>query len=454
MTSRVPRTRRIALVGLSVATLVGAAALSGVVATSAQAVPDYRNMITLETGATSIVRLYDANGEVTSSDSKKPMPQTLSSTSSNNCTLKSENAILAFTGTKAAGLRQGSIGVVDKLSGESCSQVDAERSEALNINLVGKAALSAVLDIEAIKNVVIKATVSMTGVTGTRDFFLYSGTADTTDAPVGYFPCNPGSTSSAPNSGPSDNCKWPISDGAPFDKLVLQATGAGQFSLEGGGDWPGGSGASNGAVPANATYFSLAVLCDASKVITFSGGEANADFPSGSVKRYANADGSTCFDDSLTATPGVDDEGYKVDIIKQGQPYAQYLVNVDWKKEPGTPAVSQTTIQFSIGPDPDDLSQEEILPWCPTSLFETASSVDADGNAATSGRVLTKVADVSGSASGIADELAGLGITNMAGPDSPSVQFSCIQERNAKYVAGEFVVSDLIYVIGDLRFRS
>ena len=135
--------------------------------------PDYTNLITLQTGYTNAFTLYPAvqgGARVT---------QPLASMSSKDCTIKAPaGSVVALSGSKAPGLRSGSIGVADKTSGEACSQVNASSGDFLSIDLLTLHSDLAVLDVELQKNAVILATV-YDGDTVAGYFELQSGTGVT-----------------------------------------------------------------------------------------------------------------------------------------------------------------------------------------------------------------------------------------------------------------------------------
>ena len=167
-----------------------------------------------------------------------------------------------------------------------------------------------------------------------------------------FFSCLPGATSSAPNSR-IDNCRWVI-DGALFDKIALTAT-AGQFSLEGGADGtvpvnpiPANPQEPDGADgrPPGPTSSRRPLRPRAPTHADRQHRGSSADLPRGLCKRSAQRGRLQLPRRQLDGHAWQDDDGDKVDIIKNGQPYAQYVMRIVWKKAPTRPprseAVSQT----------------------------------------------------------------------------------------------------------------
>jgi hypothetical protein len=473
MTSAVPahRARRVGLTAVLAGSLVaGSAIVATTVAAPASAEDNaFTSLVTLQTGSTNEWQWFPADPTGT------VLSQPIAATSTNNCTIKTPGGSVATLGgaPKGPGLRSGSIGIAEKNSGESCGQVNAP-GEVLSINLGSKIANQAVLDLELQKNAVVLAT--LTGPSGTIYLELQTGSSITnarTPAPAGA-PAGEDVTlatcqveaSSAPNSGSSDNCRWVID--ATFTAISLKAI-KGNASLEGGADGSVTRLSSTEGVqdaeplPAakDLTYFRVVEACTELNTLTTIASTGGTGLPTGQVKRsLTNVDGTPCLTDGLTATAK---DATTVDILKKGQPYAQYIVKIGWRKAPTTaalksPATSQTTIQFDIpGTTPGEraLSDEEILPWCPTSLFDAATSEPVTGGGTVLKSLGTGLSDAALKAA-----LTNLNITDMDGVDTNSVQFACIQDRDVDYVAATgtsaatFVVNDLIYVLGDLRFRS
>ena len=150
-----------------------------------------------------------------------------------------------------------SIGVYDGPKGTPCSRVSTYANESLTFALgadtrgiIGANAFDRLeLDIEVKGNARLELTMYIAGSIG-RTYELRTGssvvsgvglnpnadgTLPVSDAANRIVNCSARSDS-GPDSGPSDNCRWIISDlGQTFTIRPL----AGEFSLEGGGDWGG-----------------------------------------------------------------------------------------------------------------------------------------------------------------------------------------------------------------------
>jgi len=165
-----------------------------------------------------------------------------------NCFLALQPAALLVTfganGTNVPGFVPDSIGVYGGGSGSTargtaCSRIDAP-SEVLTLSLAGDlsgyAAWQAGLDMEVKNSARILATLKLNGVVqGYAE--LQSGSSvglPASHAGVTPFVCNAVSDS-GPDSGPNDNCRWPIT-GMVFNSMDLTML-AGSASLEGGGDY-------------------------------------------------------------------------------------------------------------------------------------------------------------------------------------------------------------------------
>lgn len=411
MSSRHSTKHRVAAVGVSIAGLIGVAALGGVVGGQAASAttPSYPNIVTLQTGSSNVVTEYTSTGSVSRT-------QKLSS-KSNNCTAtwagQPEIVKLGVAGVagRVAGLRSGSIGVVDKLTGESCAQVNAP-GESLEL-LLPAAMSSAVLDIEVQKDAVVTATLSYNGGnTVTRT--LRSGQA-AVGATGDFFACRPGATSSAPNSGPADNCRWFIGS-ALFNKVVLTAE-QGQFALEGGSDGavPLNPAEPTGAsFPTSMTYFAKASGLDCNAPVTLTG---TGMIPTVTITRVNDLD-TTCglIPYSLTGAGGSFTFNKPV-----GDALSQFYIDAAWKAAVGTP-VKKTTVDYLLG------NPEVELDWCPSVVY-----------AANGGPLNTTQA--------------------VALPDqdsaSTSKEFACILSSNSSVpVSGIITISQRIYLLGDPIMRG
>ena len=219
-----------------------------------------------------------------------------------------------------------SLGVAEKKSGTSCSQVGLP-GEALTLDLNpanvkgslgGLVATSAVLDVELKQGAQILAVLQRGTQVAYRE--LRSGTSVTAPKarPAGYpaaastevSVCN-NIADSGPDAGVLDNCRWAISnpswqptdDGVSFDKITLIVLN-GAFSVEGGGDgivttWSMSSGSSDqpptGTVqPGRSSFFELADAPDG--ILTCDGVTVTRDAvgtsPEVTVRRLDNVNGA------------------------------------------------------------------------------------------------------------------------------------------------------------------
>jgi hypothetical protein len=306
------------------------------------------------------------------------------------------------------------------LTGVSCAQVNASAAETLVLTLPGKAADAAVLDVEVQKDAVIIATLSLgTNPKVTRT--LRSGQA-AINAPEGDFLCVPGSTSSAPNSGTSDNCRWVIED-VLFDRIELRAV-QGEFSLEGGSD---------GAVPVNpistnpqeptgaawpttTSYFAIAngINCTTPVTITGTGMEPNV-----TITRVTDLDG-TCVTIPYNLSGGNGEFTFNKPV---GAAYAQFYIDVDWKAVPGG-ELKKTSIDYLYG------SPEVPLNWCPQVVFS-----------ANGGPLNTT------QAAGLPDQ--------ETAANSPAKEFACVlNSASSGPASGYITIKQRIYLLGDPRMRG
>ena len=455
-TSRRLRVARFGLIGLSVAGLVGVTAINGAAGpAAADTTNPYSNLIVLETGTSNQITYYPAAIEV------PHVHQVLAN--NKGCYLSATSSagpVVSLTGSTPGstntyvGFNAGSIGVPAKSTddrsdnnGQACSQVNVISStlggESLTLQLpatqlddTAQTALYGVLDVEVQKDVVIQATATL-GNGLARTFTLYTGKSvvpallPSTDAV-----CKIGSTSSGPNSSSSDNCKWRISDGQPFDKLILKATSKGLFSLEGGADWPGGPKANADGLPTNATYFSLGVPCPTTPdPIDVSFGGVGTATGSTVARLPDNADGSTCIKTPVAVAVQT---GNDVVLTKSaGQPFAQYLLSLEWTANAGGP-IKTTTVDFGL----NGVNGQVDMPWCPDSVL------NSDGTA----KGLTSAAEFAAAA------LPDQDFATSTGPvaDNGMVQYACIYDKNVSYAStpGTYTITDSIYLLGDVAMRG
>jgi hypothetical protein len=389
MTSAVPssssrhRGRRAALTAL----LAGALIAGGTVVATTVAAPagastnPFADMVTIETsGNTTAAKFYGANRSVA------PTVQTLNG---RNCAIAIGAASVSgpvmrldatLNGvTSNVGVNAGSIGAAERSNsnGQSCGQVNTGTTlETLSIDLAGRAASTAVLDIEVQKNVVVKAIATVGGVA--EVFYLYTGTSQIPDpAPTGAVTtCKKGETSSAPNSNSADNCKWQITPTGTFTSLELTtAEGSpGQFSLEGGSDWTGGALAGSGGFPTNATYFWFGevVQCRTGEVTV----DGDATTPTVTIRDISTSSGSCqgfAFD--LTTSGG------KASFIKPWSEQSQrlqFMMDLEWQIPAGSSA-ELPEVFFGFHDINLNEGTARELGWCADTEFSTTAPFLATG---------------------------------------------------------------------------
>lgn len=446
---RSPRFRRGSLTAvLAGALLAGsaAAATSAAGPASANPVPDlnaYVNLITLQTGATNAFTYYPPTREGVRETER------LAPRGSSNCTVVSTgNDVVDLVGLpKPAGLRDGSIGVTDKTSGESCGQVNTSASESLTINLRGKKSSLAVLDIELQKDAVVLATLD-DGVATTPAVYVElqsGGNISPTDTPksgldAAVESCAVG-TSSGPNANVTDNCRWVIS-GTIFDRITLTAI-AGQFSLEGGADGivANRTAEEPAGFPANLSYFSLVTLCADTNLTVTIGGTTQAGDGSSYTRYGFNADGSLCL--ALPTTLTRDTAG-DLELAKPlGQPFEQGVVTAEWLADPGTPATNKTEVNFWA-----DKRTTGWVPitWCPATLLNTNGTVKWIAGIDPA----TAVAQLN--ALGLFDQDQRPSVTPVIA-DNNLYQYACVLSRSTSYVGAKFETVERIYLLGDIFIR-
>jgi hypothetical protein len=409
--------------------------------------PDYVSIgnLSLSTAATagSITR-FDESGDPVGT------AQTLSP--GRNCLLTTDGSLLGITGNfTGASFANGSIGVAEKKSGQSCSQVGAP-NEVLTLTLNpsvkgwGNPAFieSAALDIEAKQSARIVAT-AWIGQEKVGDFELQSGATQGTPSEVGgaiVFPCN-AAADSGPDSGASDNCRWPIErNGLRFTSLTLEAKN-GSFSLEGGADGPG----------TEPSVFQLVQRADGTlkcpTTTSTDGTESivqalDGDKPEVRVRRIGNADASTCESLPYTLAHGSGLATFYKPLNIETR--AQFIVSLIWRfpaqpyttipattktpayQKPAPADLPATTIDFEVPGEPEAVA----MGWCVDPKFSTPDRLEGINNP--------------------------LSAPDME-PNLPETQHACIGTRVAKSVKGTdgkdyYEVSEQIYLLGDARFVS
>jgi len=355
-------------------------------------------------------------------------------------------------GDFAAGLASyatGSIGVKEKKSGTSCSQVNATETLELKLGAATATALgvpalisTAYLDLELKQSAQILAT-AYRGDDEVGRFELRSGTS--------FSPLTPGvpdtavarcanGADSGPDSGVNDNCRWAVSagDAISFDTLTLSAV-QGAFSLEGGGDGP----VSTTAVPLvtpvpswPSSNNSVLELVDGYEGVLDCGGSAeepsDGDAPKVVVHRLDNVGGVACSEVGYSLSNGSRSAQFLKPLATQ--PTAQFVWEVTWKL-PYTAAsaeIQKLTLDYETPPTVEPTT----LGWCPD--------------------VRTLPLPEPWSGTGYADTTLLPDQDNYDGK-----QFACIISRDAKVVDGgaagtadDFVEAyDLVYVLGDATMR-
>lgn len=339
-----------------------------------------------------------------------------------------------------ASYQSGSIGVREKKSGTSCSQVNSPPSEQLRLSLgagvsgvVGSAALasSAYLDLELKQSARIVATLSLAGDTQ-ASYELQSGSTiglpplTTTTA----FPCN-NPADSGPDSGVNDNCRWPISvpswlgpdDGVFFDAITLKAVN-GAFSLEGGGDGT--------VLPQSPTSTPNASVIEVIEGTITCGGQtrteaANADEPQVTVSRLGNVGTTSC----APVPYALSNESQGAQFLKplDSQTSAQFVWDLLWQfpQQPGSTSLPDLKIDYEI-PAPGTTVD---LGWCPDPAYGPG------------GQFLGYGAGLPASA------------TDQE-PDLDGVQYACVISRDAQSLDGDPDVvgsHDRVYVFGDAKMQ-
>lgn len=445
MTSAVPssssrgRGRRVLIGALSGALVAGGIVVATTASAPASATNAFSDLITLQTGATNEAVFYPSNPAASTTT------QTITTSA---CRLTSDDSVVKFTGGPGrVGLRQGSIGIINNGTGESCGQLNGS-SEFLNLSLNGNLATKAVLDIELQKDAVVLATLTngstetyvelQTGQSITSNGSSRTAASRPSESTVTVATCQ-AEQSSAANSGPNDNCRWVIDD-AQFTGIELKAI-IGNASLEGGADGTvtrlsrdANTGTTDTEPLPAASALSYFMLRD-----TFNcGPDDRITIPStattigGSVERFGNASGSTCVGFQYDVRPT--DKG--IELIKKQTTPAQNDIQLLFRLEfdADEPIGSVPPIKFQFHNNTGTLSTTTInqLPWC------QAPFVGIDG-------AITGItsADVYNSA-------AVQGLDLETGTGFPGVQWACVGEPDLTYVNGiPDKVIQPVYVLGD-----
>lgn len=413
--------------------------------------------LSLETNDTApdVVRRYDASG--------RPVGAEQALVGDKRCQLVTDNSLLQVTGVvgsstvNQASMAVDSIGVAEKTSGTSCSQVGADTAERLVLRLnpalregvFAIQARAARLDVELKQSARILATASIGGPVGSGGtrvwtFDLQSGASIGSSRPVDVaadrYSLNDTcltAADSGPDSRAGDNCMWSLvpSAGVLFDTLELVPL-TGSFSLEGGGDWQD---------PANRrSVLSLVPITDGDLCVGDSQTRTGtASSPNVTVTRIDNADGSTgrCLPYRFTNGP------QQAELLKPltDQPAAQFIFDLTWTVASDTTAgdsvdaglVRRTTVDFDGAGTAD---APTVIASCPDLTTTTIGGVS-----------YPVVAGIAGNAN--APDLA-IGYPGTGAADTK--QFACIVSQHIDPVPGttSVTVSERIYAFGDIVLRK
>lgn len=396
--------------------------------------------VAITTGATSSITLNTATGQVGGAQTLAPAA---------DCGIGQgapSSRFLTVSGATRTGFTEGlasyqvgSIGVKEKKSGTSCSQVNAP-SEQLRLSLgagvsslVGSTARasSAFLDLELKQSARIVATLSLAGVTqATHE--LQSGStiglpALTSTAP---FTCN-NPADSGPDSGVNDNCRWPISvpswlgadDGVFFDTITLKAVN-GAFSLEGGSDGT--------VLPQSPTSTPNASVIEVIEGTITCGGQtrteaASADEPQVTVSRLGNVGTESC----VPVPYALSNAAQAAQFLKplDTQTSAQFVWDLVWRfpQQQGSTVLPDLLIDYEI-PAP---GTKVDLGWCPDPAYGPGGQFLGYG---------------AGLPAAATDQE----------PDLDGVQYACVISRDAQSLAGDPDVvgsHDRVYVYGDAKMQ-
>ena len=238
--------RRALFVAMAAALLVpvttlignGGAASGGTITTPPFALPDKGTLTVTTTKTVSTTANTVARRDSVANGSGVLATQTFGPS---NCVLTTTPTLLGFGTTKGVpGMFGGDIGDKDKPGSCGTGSGLVESGGTLTLSLGSTIADLEIshfaLDIETRKNVKITLTAKLDGVV-TSTYFLRSGTSivagqGSTTPGSEIFNCN-SQSSSNPNSGDSDNCRW-IGD-VLADSLTLTST-LGEFAVNGGSD--------------------------------------------------------------------------------------------------------------------------------------------------------------------------------------------------------------------------
>jgi hypothetical protein len=428
---------------LALPTSQGATTAQGATVPAAGGFTATRQWLAVQTGTTSSITLNTAAGQ-------QGAAQTLASAAGCGVNLGPvASQLLTLRGSTGAGFdpllasyASGSIGVKEKKTGTSCYQVSAP-NESLELGLgaglrtalgADVLASSAYLDVELKGSARILATARQ-GTTVVASFELQSGASVGLQqvASTTPFVCT-GRADSGPDSGASDNCRWPIStpswlgadDGVYFETLTLTAL-VGSFSVEGGAD-----GSIQPAAPLSTPSASIlevapdTVGCGGSTGTSLAVGAR----PEVTIHRLDNVGPTPC--SSVPYELSTADGSARFLKPLDLQPTAQFV----WDVTSLFPSTTPTTVLPDIRidyetPDAAGASPLVKLGWCPD-----ANAVDDP--ALFPGYTVAQVA-------ALPDQ-----------DDFIGTQFACVISRTAKAVSGDpdqVSVRDLVYVYGDAKMQ-
>jgi hypothetical protein len=377
--------------------------------------------LTLTTGQTQNVVRRDAQSNVLAT-------QTLSAAAT--CALTTNPTLLAFATTKGVpGLNSGTIGDRTKGSGTDCGLVEA--GGALTLTLGSQISTlemrSFALDIETRKNLRLVLTASLQGTT-TGTFELRTGTSvvageGSTTPGAEIFNCN-ASSSSDPNAGDRDNCRF--SGDVLADKLVLN-TVVGEMGLSGG--------AAGGV-----TRPSVIGLTDIDGVLDCESTPNNGDFdlteggngtPEVGLVRKDNLDpNQPCSLIPVDLNTSVQNGSPQVQFLKDltGQSSAAFTLDVTWPFEAAENPPPATQFEFVDG-------QPIELQLCVgTPVYNQTTGV-FEG--------IAELLDSDPSNDGVVPDQAS---------SLPGLQYSCYYHQETSLVGnGTVELFQQIYLIGDYR---
>jgi hypothetical protein len=299
----------------------------------------------------------------------------------------------------------------------------------LGTSLANLVVTKASFDIEAKKNVVVKAvTFDSVGGAPSRTFYLVTGKSKNysqySSLPNADLNCT-SKSDSGPDSGASDNCRWNID--AQWTKIELSAL-TGEFGLEGGADGTGPTTFDVGTVgdgflscPSNPTQPNDIPAKSDSSGLTVSGSRFdNVDDPLAAGGAPACVPVPYALSTTCPSGQTGSCTNFQYDPLSQGTNMA-FTFHVEWPLEAIPPTGIkgiQPTLQFFINGNPVGLE----LNFCP----EISPQFGADGEF-----------------TGITDALP-------ADQDpAPGTQAGCLVKRTVEQVGNQVKVVEDAYVQGD-----